>query len=821
MTVTSRRNLPVLLASLIRPLMVGVAVGAPATMPAEKNHDLFFEARVRPLLIDNCLKCHGAEKQKGGLRLDSHAGLLKGGKKGLVFDPAKPESSRLMTAVSYKDPDLQMPPDDQLSDEQVRVLNEWMAMGAPWPQSTPIIRGTASHSKHRIITDADKQFWSFQPVKNPPMPAVKAGDWCRNEVDRFVLAKLEAEGLAPGPQASRDEFIRRATFDLIGLPPTPAEVDAFAADTSDNAYDKLIDRLLASPRYGERWGRHWLDVVRYAESDGFKADEYRANAWPYRDYVIRSFNDDKPYDRFVTEQLAGDEMSDDPNAIVATGFLRAGLYEYNQRDVARQWDQMLIDVTDVTADAFLGLSMGCARCHDHKFDPILQTDYFRLRSFFAPMLPRNDLQLASAAEKAAHAAAMKEWEEKTANIRAQMTPIEKRAIEAQSRSAFKKFPPETQLFLNKPAEDRTPFETQLSYLVMRQVYDPAENPEPKIPAKEKEKYEALKKQLAALGERPKPLFRGLVTTDVGPDAPPTYIPGDVQHVQEPAFPVVLDGLPITKPPIVPTATSTGRRTALAKWIVQRDNPLTPRVMVNRIWQYHFGRGLVATSGDFGHLGTPPSHPELLDFLAYRFVDQGWRMKEIHRLIMTSATYRQSSLRTMPEVAKLKDPENRWLWRMNTRRLDAEQIRDGMLFVSGELQLDAGGASVDVTAPRRAIFTKVLRNHPDSLMEVFDAPEAFGSIAIRNQTTTATQTLMLINGDGPLKRANALAARAAREAKSNDPAILVDTVYRIAYGRSPQTDEREAAINFMQRGGKAALVDFCHAVLNSSEFLYVD
>ena len=269
------------------------------------------------------------------------------------------------------------------------------------------------------------------------------------------------------------------------------------------------------------------------------------------------------------------------------------------------------------------------------------------------MLPRNDLPLAGAAEKAAHAKAMAAWERKTADIRAQMAPIEKKAIESQSRGGIKKFPPEMQVILNKPANEQTPLEKQLTHLAMRQVYDPTENPEPKISGKDKEKYEALKHQLAALGERPKPLFHGLLMTDVGSAAPPTYVPGDVQHVQEPAFPVVLDGLPITKPPIVPTATSTGRRTAFAKWIVQRDNPLTPRVMVNRIWQYHFGRGLVATSGDFGHLGTPPSHPELLDFLAHRFVDQGWRMKEIHRLIMTSATYRQSSLRPMPSIAKMK------------------------------------------------------------------------------------------------------------------------------------------------------------------------
>jgi cytochrome c553 len=785
---------------------------------------LLFESRVRPLLIDNCLSCHSEKKQKGGLRLDSLPAVLKGGKHGAEIVPGKPEESRLITAISYDDENLQMPPDNRLSDQQVKVLTEWVKQGAPWPAAVQLA-APAAPSKHRVIVDSDKAFWSFQPVKMPVLPEVKDEKWCSNPVDRFVLAKLEAEGLAPAAPAGRDELIRRATFDLIGLPPTPAEVEAFVNDPAPDAYEHLIDRLLASPRYGERWGRHWLDLVRFSESDGFKQDAYRPNAWPYRDYVIKSFNDDKPYAQFVTEQLAGDEVAPgDPNIVVATGFLRAGMYEYNQRDVPKQWNEMLIDVTDVTADAFLGLSMGCARCHDHKFDPILRTDYYRMQAFFAPMLPRNDLPLASAPDREAHASAMKAWEEKTADIRAQMEPMEKAAIESASRGAMKKFEPAMQAILKEPASRRTPQEEQWAQLALRQIFDGTENTEPKITGKNKEKYDVLKKQLAEFAAiRPKPLPRGFLMSDVGPVSPAVYVPGDVQHAQEPGFPVVLNGLPITQPPIVPTATSTGRRLALAKWITQPENPLTYRVLVNRLWQYHFGRGLVATSGDFGHLGTPPSHPELLDYLARQFIDNGGHMKAIHRLIMLSATYRQSSLRTAPEIARMKDPDNRWLWRMNTERLDAEQIRDAMLAVSGELNLHAGGPSADENSPRRSIYTKLQRNHPDPLLEAFDAPEAFGSVPVRNHTTTATQSLLMINGDWTLKRAAAMAARIKRDTKSAEPSALVDAAYRLAYGRAAHSDELDAAVDFLKRGGKidTNFVDLCHVILNSSEFLYVD
>lgn len=766
---------------------------------------------MRPLLVDNCFECHSDKKQKGGLRLDSLAALLKGGKNGLVVTPGKPETSKLITAVLYKDEDLQMPPDDPLKPEQVKLLIEWVKMGTPWSDTPAVASGNAplGKGKHRIITDKDRAFWSFQPVKDVTPPELKeVGAWGANPIDRFVLAKLRAEGLSPAAEADRVTLIRRATFDLIGLPPTPAEIDAFVHDNSSDAYEKLIDRLLASPRYGERWAQHWLDLVRYAESDGYRQDAYRPNVWPYRDYVVKAFNQDKPYDRFITEQLAGDELaSGDPDVVVATGYLRHSIYEYNQRDVPQQWTQTLNDVTDVTGDVFMGLSMGCARCHDHKFDPILQADYFRLQSFFTPMLPRNDLPLATKKEKEDYDRALAAWEKKTADVRHQLEEVEKPSIHSAQIAAIKKFPEDMQVILRKTPAERTPLEEQLAQLAERQIYDQNENAVPKLKGAALEKFTALKKQLGEMeADRPKSLLRALVVSDVGTVAPPTIIPGDPSHPVDPGSLTVLDhSLPFAAP--VPTPNSTGRRLALAKWLTEPGNPLTTRVMVNRIWQYHFGRGLVATSSDFGRLGTPPTHPELLDWLARQFVQDGWSIKKMHRLIMTSATYRQAALRPMPEVARLHDPEDRWLWRMGTRRLDAAQIRDAMLSVSGELITDAGGPSAEPTAPKRTIYTKALRNTRDPVLDVFDSPDTFGSAPLRNVTTTANQALLMINGDWPLKRAAAFASRLRREVKSADPYALVDAAYRNAYGREPEPQEREAAVKFLSRqvaGGEAVV-----------------
>ena len=796
---------------------------SPSVAPREPSAEQakFFEQKVRPLLAENCFSCHGEKKQKGRLRLDTIEAALKGGSTGPALVPGDPAKSLLVNAVGYHDADLRMPPEEKLSAAQVQMLTDWVAMGAPWPK-TPAGAvaaggGGAGGGKKRVIRDADRQFWSFQPVRKVDPPAVADAayvGWAKNPIDGFVLAKLQAEGLSPAGEADKATLIRRATFDLHGLPPTPGEVDAFLADASPDAYEKLVDRLLASPRYGQRYARHWLDLVRYADSDGFRQDAYRPSAWLYRDWVISAFNADLPYDRFVTLQLAGDEVApDSPDARVATGFLRNGMYEYNQKDAQLQRSEYQNDLTDVTADAFLGLSMGCARCHDHKFDPILQTDYFRLQAFFTPVQPRNDLPAATAAQWSVYRSASTKWEAKTAKLRAQIAEIEAPARQAIEEHMVGRFPPAVQAMVAKPDGERTPYERQIAYLVYRQVDEDLKKLDDKIKGAEKEKLVGLRIDLSKFdADKPKAPEVPMCATDVGSAAPPTVVPGDPRkRALEPGYPVVLDGLKLPTPAVAATETSTGRRTALAHWLTAPENPLTTRVIANRLWQWHFGRGLVKTTSDYGKLGEPPTHPELLDFLAARVVEGGWSMKAMHRLIMTSAAYKQSAVRDVPAVAKLKDPENRWLWRQNARRLEAEQIRDAMLAVSGELKLpaeepkrspgeanagQAGGPAADYTAPVRSVFTKQVRNTRDPLLDAFDLAEAFGSVPERNNTTTATQSLLMINGDWPLKRAAAFAQRLTREATSADPSAVVDRAYQLAYARLPRAEERQAAMAFL-------------------------
>ena len=775
-----------------------LALGLGASAEANPAHDKFFEEKVRPLLSEHCFSCHGDSKQKSGLRLDSREGLLKGGKGGVVFVPERPEQSRLLLAVRYTDADLQMPPENRLTPQQVEVLEQWVKMGAPWPGNAAL--SPLGKSKRRTITPDDEAFWSFQKVKDVQPPAVEDGGWSRNDVDRFIFAKLAAEGLKPAPEAERRTLIRRLTLDLHGLPPTQQEIDAFVNDPSPGAYDALVDRLLASPRYGERWARQWLDLVRYAESDGYKQDAYRTNSWPYRDYVIKSLNADKPYDRFVLEQLAGDEIApDDPEVMVATGYLRHQIYEYNQADARQQWTAILNDLTDTTADVFLGVSLGCARCHDHKFDPILQTDYYRFQAFFTPVLPRNDLPLTTPQVREKYAQALAVWEEKTRPIRARIAEIEGPAYEKAKVEAINKFPLDIRDIVYKSPGQRTLLEEQLAQLAWRQVVEKTANLNPKLPAKEKEEYEALKKKLAEHEkDKPAPLLIGLTATDVAADAPPTTVPGrsDAGELQ-PGYPVVLEKKGLRIPEFQKLPSSTGRRTALAQWITQPDHPLTARVMVNRLWQGHFGQGIVATASDYGRLGDKPSHPELLDYLARRFVAEGWSLKKMHRLMVTSAAYRQDSRRLAPEIAKVKDPENRWLWKFSGRRMEAEQIRDSMLLASGELKPDGGGPAVDGTEPRRSIYTKQTRNVRDPMLDVFDLPESFGSIAERHRTTTAIQALLMMNGDWPLKRAEAMAQRIAASG-AKEPATMVEAAFRFAHGRMPSPRESDSAVAFLQR-----------------------
>jgi hypothetical protein len=760
-----------------------------------RESEAFFENKVRPILVKRCFDCHSNTKQKGGLRVD-HIGYLKsGGDTGPALIPGKPEESPFIEAIHYADEDFQMPPKNnggKIPDSEIKILEDWVRMGAPWPEN--------ADSKIVVteggFTEEQRNYWFFKPVADVTPPVVDS-KWVRNDIDRFIAAKHAETKLTPAAEADRHELVRRVYYDLHGLPPTREEIEDFVNDTDPQAYEKLIDTLLASPRYGERWGQHWLDLVRYAESDGYNADGYRPSVWPYRDYVIKSLNEDKPYDQFVREQLAGDEIDpDNPDVLIATCFLRNPVYEWNQRDVRGQWDIILTDMTDTTGELFLGLSMGCAHCHNHKFDPILQKDYYRLRAFLAPVHWRDDLKLATPQEQKAFDEQQAKWEAATAEIRGKMDALIGTTVQGKVDTALGRFTEDLQTMVRKPAQERDSLETQLAGLCERQmtherdVFDPMKSLKKD---EEKAEYQALQEELKKFDSlKPEPLLDAFVATDTGKDAPKVSI--KTRKGEQEVNPGFLSILEPEEPEIKPIGNSTGRRTVLANWITRPDNQLSTRVIVNRIWQYHFGQGIVKTASDFGKLGESPSHPELLDFLAKKFVTNGWHMKPLHREIMLSATYRQSARVEPGELISKVDPTNRYLWRFPPRRLDAEQIRDALLAVSGELDPTPGGPGEAAEGLRRSIYTIKKRNKPNELLSALDMPAGFASTAERQSTTTPTQALLLINGDWLLSRASSLSQRVGH---LNDAWLAV-------LGRLPTDRELDVATSFLEtRVGKAA------------------
>ncbi len=713
------------------------------------------------------------------------------------------------------------------------------------------------------FTQRQRDFWSFQKAKDVNPPAVAHKTWVRTPIDSFILARLEAKGLTPNAAADKTALLRRASLDLTGLPPAPEEVDAFLADQSPQAFEKVVDRLLASPQYGERWGRHWLDLARFAESEGFKADEIRANAWRYRDYVIQSFNQDKPYNRFVEEQIAGDELwPGDPQARVATGFNRHYPDESNARNLYQRRQEILDDITDTTGAVFMGLTYGCARCHNHKFDPILQADYYRLQAFFAntaasdhiPMLPAD--QLAEYRQKQAV------WEEKTAPVRAKIATLLEPQKHKISADYFEKYPAEIQAMILKPAAERNPYEGQMWAKAKPYLETPDADAAKQLPAAQKKEYEVLKAELAKFDDiQPADLPEGMGLADLGRSAPPTHVLSvgvysNPKEEVQPGFLTLLDPVPAKIAP-PQGLESTGRRTALAKWLTGPENPLTARVMVNRTWQHHFGRGIAGTPSDFGIMGERPSHPELLDWLTREFVRSGWSMKHMHRLIMTSAVYRQSTAFRQPAAAV--DSDNRLLWAFPRQRLEGEVIRDAALMVSGALNLKVGGPSVFPDLPdgmgglrggwklsaadernRRSVYIFVKRNSRYPMMEAFDMPDTHESCSRREITTTAPQALTMLNDKVTLEWAQAFAARALA---AKDP---VERAFRLAYLRSPDSWEKDTVATFFHKqqgviAGRvakseklalptplpegtdpayaAAFVDLCHMLLNSNEFVY--
>ena len=741
------------------------------------------------LLEARCFKCHShaAGKNKGGLVMDAAEALLKGGDTGAAIDPARPPASLLIEHVLSADPEKQMPPKgDRLTATEVTSLTDWIKAGAPWPASRQA-KATASRYLPGTIGTQERSWWAYQPITRPTPPTGPAS----HPLDRFIDERLTQAKLTAAPEATRATLIRRATFDITGLPPTPEATAAFVADTDPQAYAKLVDRLLASPGYGERQARLWLDLVRYADSDGYRIDDFRPTAWHYRDYVIAAFNSNKPFDRFTQEQLAADELfPTDDQARAALGYLRHWIYEYNARDVRGQWDIILNDLTDTTADVFLGAGMQCARCHDHKFDPILQRDYFALRSFFNNFLPVD-----TASQPAAGTA--KTWEAKTAKLRADIAALEAPHRRAAEKDAVGKFPDDIQAMLRKPVADRNALEHQLAELAYRQVYYEYDRLDRRIKGEELVRLAELKKALAAFdAEKPVEVPMLMVAADTGRPAMDAVIPKK-GTVVAPAFLTVLSGAyPAPAAEIKPITGSSGRRAALARWLTDSRNPLTARVTVNRIWQQYFHRGLSPYASDFGRLGEAPSHPALLDYLAASFIDSGWDLKAVHRLILTSQAYRRSALHPDPTDGQRVDPQGTLLWRAQPQRVDAEELRDAIFSATGELKgTHRSGPSAQPTDPVRSIFVRSMRNNRDPLLDAFDAPLWFASTASRDVTTTPVQSLLLLNSPFMLKRGEALAQRLFKEAPTSAEA-RVQRLYQLLYQRDPRPSELTRALGFL-------------------------
>ncbi len=750
----SRRSL--LLAGVAAFLLAGTTLSAAVAPPRNAhpavsvNHSRqmvegreLFTRKVRGTLVERCFKCHGGGKTRGGLNMVSRESLIKGGDSGTILIAGKGKQSRLFRLAAHLD-DPAMPPagNKKLDKAELADLLRWIDLGAPYDK--PLIdRGDSIRSKVLTVRDEDRNFWSFRPLKRPVVPIVNTPGWARNPIDRFLLARMEAKALTPTAEADRRTLIRRTYFDLIGLPPSPEEVSAFLEDSAPLAYDRMIDRLLANPHHGERWARHWLDIARFAESHGFEHDYDRPTAYPYRDFVIAALNLDLPYDTFVRWQLAGDEIApDDPLALTATGFLGAGVHstQITANTVEKERYDELDDIVRTTGTAMLGLTIGCARCHDHKYDPIPTRDYYRLLSTF------------------------------TTTVRCEVTVGRQKAMICSEglkplrlHSQGADFLKETHFLKRGDPNQKDGVATQ-GFLQM--------------------------------------LMRS---------------PEGEKHWQ-------------VSPPS--GWRTSYRRRSLANWITDAESGaghLLARVIVNRLWQHHFGRGIVATASDFGLQGDRPTHPELLDWLASELIAQGWRLKPIHRLIVTSAAYRQAA--TFDHGKSAIDPENHLLWRQVPRRLEAEVIRDSLLAVAGQLDRRMfGPGTLDPNHKRRSIYFFVKRSQLVPMMVLFDAPDGVVGIEQRTTTTIAPQALLLMNNATVRASASALAARLAR---LSDPILAIRTGYTLALARPPKLGELADSLAFLREqlssyraekradAEQRALTDFCQVLLGLNELIYID
>ena len=794
------------------------------------------------VMKQNCLACHGAAKMSK-LDLRTRETMLAGGERGPAIEPGKAASSRLYRMVAGLDKP-SMPPGRALSPDQVEIIRLWIDAGAPVaataaPEATdPSADAALAKLEERPITAEERRYWAFRPpLRNEPPAGAK------NPIDAFLLATLHAKGLRPAPAADHRSLIRRAYLDLTGLPPTPAQVDAFLNDRAPDAFARVVEELLASPHYGERWGRHWLDVVRFSDSGGFEYDRDRPNAWRYRDYVVQAFNQDKPYNRFIVEQLAGDEAAPESvEARIATGYLRLGLENNIKNETTRLDD--VDDLVSTTSQAFLGLTVGCARCHNHKFDPIAQKDYYRLQAVFFPAKPL-EFPLVSPDEIERFKAEDRRIMDLEKPLKAQIAEVEKPTRDRLLADKRAKLPGYIQQALATDPQKRT----EGQRLNAEQVEKTLSVDEPELAAAmapaDITKRSQIAAQVAALeAQRPKPLPTAMAIAEAGGEAPPSYFlhrgsPGQKGSLMKPGVIAVASWRDWNFPEPAAEAKSTGRRKALAEWIASPENPLTARVMVNRIWQNHFGEGIVRTPNNFGKMGEAPTHPELLDWLATEFVRQGWSVKAMQRLILNSEAYQRSS---DDVAANLKaDGENRYFWRMPRRRIEGEGIRDAILAVSGNLDLKTGGPAIhpfidpslyqasskrtwvgkpdtDPENWRRSVYVFSKRSIPLPMLDVFDKPDSVSSCARRNRSTIAPQALILMNNAFVLMEARKFAARLASEA-GPDAAAQVSLAFQLALSRPPDHSEREQSVAFV-KAGPNGLVDFCQTVFNLNEFVYL-
>jgi mono/diheme cytochrome c family protein len=807
---------------------------------ASNDQAALFSKQVLPLLRTRCLTCHGPEKQEGGLRLDSLDAAIKGGDQGAAIVPGDTENSLFVKAITFADPDLQMPPKQKLSDAEISVLKQWIQDGAAWPaESLEDVSheqmGDAFHDEknpvRQLFGEERLTLWSLRkPTVTLPDGLSDVDREQPSEViDAFLRQKLETVHLKRSAPADRRTLIRRITFNLIGLPPAPEDVAAFESDPSDEAFESVVDRLLSSPHYGERQARLWLDVVRYADTHGYERDEFRPLAWKYRDYVVRSFNSDKPFDEFVREQLAGDELvpaapqnAQDADALIATGYLLLGQWDstaaiFQEEDRLRA--EQLADLTNTTASAFLGLTMSCCQCHDHKYDPLTQADHFRMRAFFAGVTPRDELSISLPQEQAA--------------IDSHNSMVDRQVAELKKQQ-------------EASAVDSEATKTQR---------------------------EALEKQIQELEVSRRNPEVTMAAVDSGSEVPATHLlyQGDFAAPREevsPGYVTVLYPGPAQIEKV--RENSSGRRLALANWIVSGSNPWTARVIVNRIWQQHFGSGIVATANDFGFSGARPTHPELLDWLATKFVAEGWSIKQLHRWIVLSEAYQQASL---AESISEADPGNTLLWRQNIQRLDAETLRDSLLMVSGLLLPTQGGRPLWPDVPEelthaqpaileaikdgdggrmqgwytdppeqtdvRSLYLIRKRCLPIPFLQSFDLPDSTVSCSRRDTTVVAPQALMLLNSPEGIRYAEALADRILRETlplaetgEKRDRASI-ERLFQLTLNRQPMAEEQTLAAELLQReratfsaseldsGVRISFVSLCRAMLNLNEFLYID